>query len=188
MQLESSAVYPLKRPASSRSQRRGADMKKLIPSAVFLLSCLLISPAAGHDCWGGHHCGDGWNCGDHHGSRGALQSPRSVSPSYTATAPKVVDGKISEIIYLPGATADSAMVEARVVASGLAIVVRLAPVGLLKQNQLVLREGDPVSVTGFEVSGMDGDQTCALPIRKGDKRVVLRSEEHTSELQSLRHL
>jgi hypothetical protein len=38
----------------------------------------------------------------------------------------------------------------------------------------VLREGDPVSVTGFEVSGMDGDLVVATEIRKGDKRVVLR--------------
>jgi hypothetical protein len=148
-------------------------MEKLIPSAVVLLSCL-ISPAAGHDCWGGHHGGDGWNCGDHHGSSSAQQSSRRGSPSYPATAPKVVAGIISEIIYFQGPTADSAMVEARVLASGQATLVRLAPVGLLKQNQLVLREGDTVSVTGFEVSGMDGDLVVATEIRKGDKRVALR--------------
>ena len=148
-------------------------MEHPIPNAVFLLSCLLVSPATAHDCWGGHHCRGDWNC-DHHGSRGALQSQGSVSPSYAAMNPKVVDGKISEIIYLPGATADSALVEARVVASGRATLVRLAPVGLLKQNQLVLREGDTVSVTGFEVSGMDGDLVVATEIRNGDKRVVLR--------------
>jgi hypothetical protein len=124
-------------------------MEHPVPNAVFLLSCLLVSPAAAHDCWGGHHCGGDWNC-DYHGSRSALQSPRSVSPSRAATAPRVVDGTISEIIYLPGATADGAMVEARVVASGRATLVRLASVGLLKQCQLVLREGDTVSVTGFD--------------------------------------
>jgi hypothetical protein len=66
------------------------------------------------------------------------------------------------------------MVEARVLASGQATLVRLAPVGLLKQNQLVLREGDTVSVTGFEVRGMDGDLVVATDIRKGDKHVILR--------------
>jgi hypothetical protein len=66
------------------------------------------------------------------------------------------------------------MVEARVLASGQATLVRLAPVDLLKQSQLVLREGDTVSVAGFEVSGMDGDLVVATEIRKGDKRVVLR--------------
>ena len=149
-------------------------MEHPISNAVLLFSCLLISPAAGHDCRGGHHSGDGWNC-DHHDSRSALPSQGGVSSSsYVATPSKIVEGKISEIIYLPGATADSAMVEARVLASGRATLVRLAPVGLLKQSQLVLREGDAVSVAGFEVSGMDGDLVVATEIRKGDKRVVLR--------------
>jgi hypothetical protein len=66
------------------------------------------------------------------------------------------------------------MVEARVLASGRATLVRLAPDGLLKQSQLLLREGDTVSVAGFEVSGMDGDLMVAVEIRKGDQRVVLR--------------
>ncbi len=66
------------------------------------------------------------------------------------------------------------MVEARVLVGGRTTQVQLAPVGLLKQSQLLLREGDTVSVTGFEVSGMDGDLLVATEIRKGDKRVVLR--------------
>jgi hypothetical protein len=66
------------------------------------------------------------------------------------------------------------MVEVRVSAGAGATLVQLAPVGLLKQSQLVLREGDPVSVTGFEVNGMDGDLLVATEIHKGDKRVVLR--------------
>jgi hypothetical protein len=146
-----------------------------IPNGVFLfaLFCLLISPAYGHDCWGGHHCDDGWNC-DHHGSRYAVPSQGSVSPSYATPAAKVIDGKVSEIIYLPGATADSAMVEVRVSAGAGATLVQLAPVGLLKQSQLLLREGDVVSVTGFQVSGMDGDLLVATEIHKGDKHIVLR--------------
>ena len=81
-------------------------MRHTILNAVFLLSCLLISPAAGHDCWGGHHCGNGGYCG-RYDSRGAQQ-------------------------------------------------------------------GDTVSVTGFEVSGMEGDLVVTTEIRKGDQRVVLR--------------
>jgi len=152
-------------------------MERTIPSAVLLLSCMLISPAAGHDCHGGHHGGDGWYCDDYC-SRGARQpqgrAAPSASPAYATAAPKAVDGKITEIDYLPGATADSAMVEARVLVGGRTTQVQLAPVGLLKQSQLLLREGDTVSVTGFEVSGMDGDLLVATEIRKGDKRVVLR--------------
>ncbi len=150
-------------------------MEYPIPHAmlVFVFFCLLVSPADAHDCWGSHHYEDGWNC-DHHGSRYAVPSQGSVSPSYASPAPKVINGKVSEIIYLPGATADSAMVEVRVTAGAGATLVQLAPVGLVKQSQLTLREGDVVSITGFDVNGMDGDLLVATEIRKGDKRVVLR--------------
>ena len=53
-------------------------------------------------------------------------------------------------------------------------LVRLAPVGFLRQSYLLLGEGDTVAVTGFEVSGMDGDLIAATEVRKGNKRVVLR--------------
>ena len=144
-----------------------------IRNVVFLFSCLVISPAAGHDCWGGHHCEDGWGC-DHHYGRSAPQPQGSVSPSHATPAPKVINGKVAEIIYLPGATADSAMVEVRVSAGAGATLVQLAPVGLLKQFQLTLREGDVISITGFDVNGMDGDLLVATEIHKGEKRVVLR--------------
>lgn len=144
-----------------------------IRNAVLLLSCLVVSPAAAHDCCGGHHCEDGWCC-DHHYGRSAPQSQGSMSPSYATPAPKVIDGKVSEIIYLPGATADGAMVEIRVSSGAGATLVQLAPVGLLKQGQLLLREGDTVSVTGFAVSGMDGDLLVATEIHKGDEHLVVR--------------
>jgi 4-hydroxy-tetrahydrodipicolinate synthase len=60
-------------------------MQHPIPNAVFLLSCLLISPAAGHDCWGGHHFGNGGYCG-RYDSRSTRQSQGSVSSSYAAPA------------------------------------------------------------------------------------------------------
>ena len=138
-----------------------------------LLSCLVISPAAGHDCWGSHHGEEGWNC-DHHGYRNAVQSQGRAAPSYVTPAQRVIDGKVSEIIYLPGATSDSAMVEIRVTTVAGPTLVQLAPVGLLKQSQLMLKESDVVSVTGFEVSALDGDLFVATEIHKGDKRVVLR--------------
>jgi len=66
------------------------------------------------------------------------------------------------------------MVEIRMTSGAGTSLIQLAPVGLLKQSQLTLREGDVVSITGFEVSGMDGDLLVATEIHKGDKRVVLR--------------
>ena len=38
-----------------------------------------------------------------------------------------------------------------------------------------LKEGDPVTVSGFRVSTMEGELLVATEVRKGDKRVLLRS-------------
>jgi len=148
-------------------------MQHPIRYAAFLLSCMVISPAIGHDCWGDHHCENGWDY-YHHGNRPAARQQGRMSPSDATPALKVIDGKITEIIYLPGASADRAMVEIRMTAGAGLLLIQLAPVGLLKQSQLVLKEGDAVSVTGFEVSAMDGDLLVATEIHKADKRVVLR--------------
>ena len=141
--------------------------------AVCLFSCVVLSPAAGHDCWGNHHGEDACNY-DHHSSRYAAPPLARVAPSYATPAQKVVDGKVSEIIYLPGANPESAMVEIRLDSAAGAALVQLAPVGLLKQNQLILRQGDAISITGFAVSGMDGDLLVATEVRKGDQRLALR--------------
>jgi len=66
------------------------------------------------------------------------------------------------------------MVEIRIESGGQDKLVRLAPVGLLKQNGLVLKEGDTVTVKGFPVAGMEGDLLVAMEIHKGDKIVSLR--------------
>ena len=148
-------------------------MQHSIPNAVFVISSLLISPAAGHEPWGDHHHGNSNHC-DHHSSRSALESPGNGPASFAAPVQMVIAGRLVETTYLPGATADTAMVEIRVLATGRTTVVRLAPVGLLKQSRLSLMEGDAISLTGFEVSGLDGDLIVATEIRKGDKRVGLR--------------
>ncbi len=69
---------------------------------------------------------------------------------------------------------DGGMVEARVLSGGGTTLVRLATVGFLKQRQLILREGDAVSITGYMVNGMEADLLVATEIRKGDQRVALR--------------
>jgi F420-0:gamma-glutamyl ligase len=83
-------------------------------------------------------------------------------------------GTITEVEYLPGATPDSSMVEIHLQSAGQSRLVRLAPVGFLKQSGLLLREGDSVSVTGFLVAGMEGDLLVATEIHKGEKALRLR--------------
>jgi hypothetical protein len=85
-----------------------------------------------------------------------------------------VEGKIVEVIYLPGATVDKGMVEIRLQSSDQTKLIRLAPSGFLKQGGLSLREGDAVSVIGYAVAGMEGDLIVATEIHSGDRVLPLR--------------
>ena len=85
-----------------------------------------------------------------------------------------MEGKIAEVVYLPGATADTGLVEIRLQSSGQIKLIRLAPAGFLKESGLLLREGDTVTVRGFPVSGMEGDLIVATEIHKGERTLSLR--------------
>ena len=87
---------------------------------------------------------------------------------------RTAEGKITEVVYLPGATPDGGMVEVRLQSAGQSQLIRLAPVGFLKQSGLLLREGDTVIVKGFPVAGMEGDLLIATELRKGEKTLSLR--------------
>lgn len=146
--------------------------------AIILLTCWFgIVPAAAHDCCHhGQHYADCNDCNhdcDHVGTQGSRHCC-AWTPSSGATDMRTVEGKITEVVYLPGATADSGMVEVRLQSAGQNQLIRLAPVGLLKLSGLLLREGDTVIVKGFTVSGMEGDLLVATELHKGDKTVSLR--------------
>ena len=87
---------------------------------------------------------------------------------------RTAEGKITEVVYLPGATPDGGMVEVRLQSAGQNQLIRLAPVGFLKQSGLLLREGDTVIVKGFPVAGMEGDLLVATELHKGEKTLSLR--------------
>jgi len=87
---------------------------------------------------------------------------------------RTAEGKITEVVYLPGATPDGGMVEVRLQSAGQNQLIRLAPVGFLKQSGLLLREGDTVIVKGFPVTGMEGDLLVATELREGEKTLSLR--------------
>jgi len=113
----------------------------------------------------------------HHNHQCGPQARRSPAPSGQSANLQTVEGKIAEVDYLAGATADSGMVEVRVQAGGQAQLVRLAPAGFLKQGGLHLREGDVVVVKGFPVSGMEGDLVVATEVHKGDVSLSLRDTQ-----------
>jgi len=151
-------------------------MKWLEILGLFLfIGWLAPTPAVGQGCCHhDHHYGDCWDCDHcwHHGPAVARQFS-SGSAGTTANV-QTLEGRIGEVVYLPGPTPDSAMVELRLQSGGQTNLVRLAPSGFLKQGGLILREGDTVSVKGFVVAGMEGDLVVATEVHKGDKILSLR--------------
>ena len=147
-----------------------------IIGVVTLPGFLAGLPAFAHDCdHHSHHSVECWDCG--HPGYAAPQARRNLTPSAETASLRTVEGKIAEVVYLYGATPDSGMVEIRVQAAGQAKLVRLAPLGFLKQGGMQLREGDTVVAKGFPVSGMEGDLIVATELRKGDLTLSLRDAQ-----------
>ena len=143
---------------------------------ILIIGWFGVIPAAAHDCCHhGHHCDDSSDC-SHNCDRGttANNPSRYATPSSMAADLQTAEGKITEINYLPGTTPDSGMVEIRLQSAKQSLLIRLAPVGFLKQGGLRLREGDTVVVKGFPVAAMEGDLLVATELQKGDKTLPLR--------------
>ena len=143
---------------------------------ITIICCLSVVPAAGTDCGHyDHHCADYGDCGHdcYQRAQGGRHS-RAWAPSSAAADMRTAEGRITEVVYLPGATPDSGMVEVRLQSVGQNQLIRLAPVGFLKQSGLLLREGDTVIVKGFPIVGMEGDLLVATEIHKGDNTLSLR--------------
>lgn len=151
-----------------------------VPTALFLPSLL----AHGHNC--GHHggcasstsrdhgcygCGS-WNAGSrwNNSPPAAGQTPSRPGPANTQTH----EVKIAEVVYLPGATPENAIVELRALDGSTPVLVRLGPAGFLKQNQLNLRDGDAVTVTGYRVAAGPEDLLIATEVSKQGKTVRFR--------------
>lgn len=141
--------------------------------AMSLLCSLGALPLAGHDCCHHGHDDGCWNCGYHCGPGAARQSS-AAAPLNASANQRALEGKITEVVYLPGTSAENGMVEVRIQSEGQASLVRLAPAGFLTQGGMRLREGDTVSIKGFAVTGMEGDLIVATEIHKGEKSLSLR--------------
>lgn len=141
---------------------------RLLNLAGFLTlvsSVVTIQAFSNGCCHHGHDCGDGQYSG----------SPCDrTSSAASAASVQSLEGTIAEIIYLPGATPEAALVELRLQTTAGIHLVRLAPAGFLKDSGLIVREGDAVAIKGFDVAGMQGDIIVANEIRKEDKTLRLR--------------
>ena len=145
-----------------------------IVCVISAFSFFAAMPAMGRDCHHDHHWCDGWDCG--HYSRQSPMANRATGVPGGAVALQTMEGKIAEVVYLPGVTEDSGLVEIRLQSSTQSKLIRLAPTGFLKDRGLLLREGDTVTVKGFAVNGMEGALLVATEVHKGDKTVSLRDE------------
>jgi hypothetical protein len=85
---------------------------------------------------------------------------------------RTLEGKIMEVVYLPGMTPESGMVDVRIQTSGGANLVRLAPSGFLKQSGPRLQEGDSVTIEAFPA--MKGDLMVATKVRGSGVEMRLR--------------
>ena len=86
------------------------------------------------------------------------------------------EGKVVEVVYLPGSTKATAMMEIRLMVGTEHIQARLGPTGFLKQNQMDVHEGDTVSVAGYWVTTGDGEILVANRVTKQGRAVQLRDE------------
>jgi len=148
---------------------------KLLGFVTALAIAWFAAPALAHECC--HHdrrCTECPDCGYH------SYTPSRSGGQTSAAEPvnlRTIEGKVAEIVYLPGPTAESGMVEVRLQTTGETVLVRLAPSGFLKRSDLHLREGNSVAVKGFPVAGMDGDLIVATEVRQADKTVTLRDQQ-----------
>ncbi len=154
---------------SGRPAKRRASLLRTLGVAVVLCGLGGLTAAA-QDCGHHHHYyDDDWHC-DRHWRSGDTSGDSARYGGNTQT----LHGRIAEIVYLPGVTPDSGMVELRLAESGQATRVQLAPVGFLKHSGILLKEGDAITVKGMVVSGFQGDLVVTVTLQSGDKSVALR--------------
>ncbi len=154
-----------------------------------LAYALSAAPALGHGWFhhsSGHHgCDDGWGygcdgCGPWARTAPGLQAApaaRRFPPEQNATEPETLEtleGKIAEVIYLPGVDPSAGIVEVRVAAGEETVLARLAPVGFLEQHKISLKEGESISLRGYRVRTGEDDMLVVTEIRAEGRTLMLR--------------
>jgi hypothetical protein len=147
---------------------------------ILLFWSLYLTPVSAH-C-GGHHgdcCCSGNDmrtCADcTWRNTPPCQSGHFVPPASVQNL-ETLKGKVAEVNYLPGASAQTAMVEIRLQSDAQTTPVRLGPTGFLNRNGLGLKEGDMIQVRGYRVSANDVEFLVATEIEKNGKNLALRND------------
>ena len=149
---------------------------KRICAYVVLLAAGLISvfPATAHQC--SHHRSDACTGCSADCYSGCNHYGVAARQGAIRAAEDTREGKVSEVIYLPGRTRDAAMVQIKLAAGTDQILIRLGPVGFLSNNDVNVREGDSIRVDGYWVTTAEGDLLVAMQLTRNGKTVRLRSD------------
>jgi len=152
-------------------------MRLALVAIIGALVCVgLAGPALAHNCC--CHRDHEYGC---YGCDHYVQPPSQTGPQSRNSGPsnwvanlKTVEGKIVEVVYLPGATPETGVVDVRILTGAGANLIRLAPSGFLKQGGLHLQEGDSVVIKAFPVDGMNGETMVATEVQGNGVNVRLR--------------
>jgi hypothetical protein len=87
---------------------------------------------------------------------------------------ETVTGKVSEVIRRTRRGPIKAMVDVRLTFDRKEILVRLAPIGFLKEKKFVVKEGDVLSVSGYRMTTIEGKFLVGIEVRRGSQTLRLR--------------
>lgn len=150
-------------------------MKRLgIFGVASAICCLVATPLLAHDYYHHHPSSDSYGNSSDHNQPASRRQVRAATAAGDARGLHVLEGRIAELVYLPGPTPESAMVEIRLQSGGQTTLIRLAPSGYLKKGEMRLKEGELVTIKGFAIAGIEEDLIVATEIRQGNKGLNLR--------------
>ena len=155
----------------------------LLSLAYALSAVPMLGHGWRHHAYGHHACDSCWGYGCDGCGPWARPAPRSQAapgpqgygPAESASDFETLEGKIAEVIYLPGVSPAAGLVEVRVATGSEATLARLAPAGFLQQHKIQLKEGEAISLRGYRVRTEDGDVLVAIELRTDGQTLTLRN-------------
>jgi hypothetical protein len=140
-----------------------------VPAVIWLAAGV---EAGGHSCSRCSHLHHR-DCNDRVGCRSA------VCGRVNGGGPAALDfleGAVTEVNYLRGATPEEAMVEIKVASGQKQALVRLAPSGFLRDKEIEVQAGDAIQVSGYRATGLDGERLIATTVVLNGRLVRLRDD------------